>query len=271
MRNDIGRLIVETANAIGANPVDLATAISYETGGTFDPTKKGPTTQWGQHRGLIQFGEPQARQFGVDWNDPIGSQLGPNGAVAKYLKASGFKPGMSGLDLYSTINAGAPGKYGASDANNGGAPGDVRDKWANQMGGHRAKAHALLGGGGSSAHLGGKLGGDSMVARDFDPQIAAQTNTPVFGSLSGYGGNMASGDTGGGGIDPIAAQLAAGPTEKKKGNVLGNIGAALDASIPSAPSPGGGGGGFGNAGGILATIMQNPQALAQALMKRRMV
>ena len=52
---------------------------------------------------------------------------------------------MSGLDLYSTINAGAPGRYSASDANNGGAPGDVRDKWENQMGAHRAKALALLG------------------------------------------------------------------------------------------------------------------------------
>lgn len=137
--------ILETAAAIGADPIDLATAISYETAGTFDPLKRGPTTQWGQHRGLIQFGEPQARQHGVDWNDPIGSQLGANGAVANYFRSSGFKPGMSGLDLYSTINAGAPGRYGASDANNGGAPGDVRDKWTNQMGDHRAKALALLG------------------------------------------------------------------------------------------------------------------------------
>lgn len=139
------RGIFETARAIGADPLDLATAISYETAGTFDPTKRGPTTQWGQHRGLIQFGEPQAQQYGVDWNDPLGSQLGPDGAIAKYFVSSGFKPGMSGLDLYSTINAGAPGKYGASDANNGGAPGNVRDKWERQMSGHREKAAALLG------------------------------------------------------------------------------------------------------------------------------
>lgn len=137
--------IIETAQAIGADPVDLATAISYETGGTFNPTKAGPTTQWGQHRGLIQFGEPQAKQYGVDWNDPIGSQLGANGAIANYFRSSGFKPGMSGLDLYSTINAGAPGRYSASDANNGGAPGSVADKWNNQMRDHRAKALALMG------------------------------------------------------------------------------------------------------------------------------
>ena len=50
------------------------------------------------------------------------------------------------MDLYSTINAGAPGRYGASDANNGGAPGTVQDKWNQQMAGHRQKAEALLGG-----------------------------------------------------------------------------------------------------------------------------
>lgn len=136
--------IVQSASALGIDPEDLATAISYETGGTFDPTKAGPTTQWGQHRGLIQFGEPQARQYGVDWSNPVGSQLGPNGAVVKYLRDRGVKPGMGMLDIYSTINAGAPGKYNASDANNGGAPGTVRDKVEQQMQGHRARARALF-------------------------------------------------------------------------------------------------------------------------------
>lgn len=136
--------IVETANALGIDPVDLATTISYETGGTFNPTKVGPTTKWGQHRGLIQFGEPQAQQYGVNWEDPIGSQLGANGAVANYLRSRGVKPGMGLLDLYSTINAGSPGLYNRSDAAAGGAPGTVRDKVETQMAGHRAKAQALL-------------------------------------------------------------------------------------------------------------------------------
>lgn len=148
--DDIRTGIVQTAQALGIDPVDLATSISYETGGTFDPTKAGPTTQWGQHRGLIQFGEPQAKQYGVDWNNPVGSQLGPNGAVANYLRATGVKPGMGLMDIYSAINAGGVGRYGASDANNGGAPGTVADKVNNQMAGHRQKAMALLGGGGES-------------------------------------------------------------------------------------------------------------------------
>ena len=142
--NKLAAGIIETARAVGVDPVDLATVISYETGGTFDPMQEGPTTQWGQHRGLIQFGEPQAQQHGVDWSDPMGSQLGADGAVASYLQSSGVKPGMGMLDLYSAVNAGAPGRYGASDANNGGAPGTVRDKVENQMSGHRQKAEALI-------------------------------------------------------------------------------------------------------------------------------
>lgn len=136
--------IAETANAVGANPEDLATLISYETGGTFNPTQGGPVTQHGKHRGLIQFGEPQAQKYGVDWSNPIDSQLGSNGAVAKYLNDAGFRPGMGMLDLYSAVNAGHVGRYNASDANNGGAPGSVRDKVEDQMGGHRAKAKKLL-------------------------------------------------------------------------------------------------------------------------------
>lgn len=138
--------IQETATALGVDPIDLATAISYETAGTFDPTKTGPTTQWGQHRGLIQFGEPQAQKYGVDWNNPIGSQLGANGAVANYLRDTGVQPGMGLLDIYSAINAGGVGRYNRSDANNGGAPGTVRDKVEQQMADHRAKALALFGG-----------------------------------------------------------------------------------------------------------------------------
>lgn len=136
--------IAETASALGIDPIDLGTAISYETAGTFDPTKKGPTTQWGQHKGLIQFGEPQAKKYGVDWNDPVGSQLGPDGAVAKYLRDTGVKPGMGMMDIYSAINAGGVGRYNRSDANNGGAPGTVADKVNRQMAGHRAKAEAMM-------------------------------------------------------------------------------------------------------------------------------
>lgn len=144
MSNNIAQGIRESAAALNMPAEWLATIISYETGGTFDPMKKGPTTKWGQHKGFIQFGEPQAMQYGVDWEDPVGSQLGANGAVVKYFKERGWKPGMSFMDAYSIVNAGGPGRYSASDANAGGAPGTVADKVAG-MQPHFDKAVSLLG------------------------------------------------------------------------------------------------------------------------------
>lgn len=164
---DIRTGIQRTAQALGINPLDLATAISYETGGTFNPTQAGPTTQWGQHRGLIQFGEPQAKRYGVDWNDPLGSQLGENGAVANYLRDTGVQPGMGLLDIYSAINAGGVGRYNASDANNGGAPGTVRDKVERQMSGHRRKAAELL-------NMPEAVASDTMRALGAAPQTQEQ-------------------------------------------------------------------------------------------------
>lgn len=180
--------IVETAQALGMNPVDLATIISYETGGTFNPTMSGPTTQWGTHRGLIQFGEPQARQYGVNWDDPVGSQLGADGAVARYFRQNGWQPGMSLLDAYSIVNAGGPGLYDRSDANNGGAPGTVRDKVENQMGGHRENAMRLLGGDFSAYATAGQPA--PMSQDNMRTLIGLMTNPDVSAPIRDLAGSM---------------------------------------------------------------------------------
>jgi len=139
----------ETADALGMSLEDLLTAASYETGGTLNPVQRGPTTKWGQHKGLIQFGEPQAKQYGVDFSSPeaaLRSQLGREGAIVKYMRAHGYDPEKHGFEnFYATINAGNPNALGASDAHAGGAPGTVRDKVREQMGGHRANARKWLG------------------------------------------------------------------------------------------------------------------------------
>ena len=184
--NRLAQGIVSTASALGMDPIDLATIISYETGGTFDPAQPGPTTQWGQHRGLIQFGEPQARQYGVDWNDPIGSQLGPDGAIARYFQNAGWQPGMGMLDAYSAVNAGRVGRYNASDANNGGAPGTVRDKVEQQMGGHRQKAMALLDGytppGGSQQPYAPQEQRNALAAPMQQPEAPQRPQAPQVGT-----------------------------------------------------------------------------------------
>ncbi len=134
--------IVRTSKRIGIDPVDFATAISYETGGTFDPWKKGPTTKWGTHRGLIQWGEPQRKQYGVTSKTSVGDQVE---AAGRYLVDRGVRPGMGLMDIYSAINAGGVGLTNRSDAAAGGAPGTVADKVNFQMAGHRRKAQDLIG------------------------------------------------------------------------------------------------------------------------------
>lgn len=133
--------LIASAQRIGADPLDLATVISYETGGTFNPGIRGGAGN--RHIGLIQFGAPEQQRYGASQGQSFEEQLP---AVEGYLTDRGFKPGMGILDLYSTINAGRPGRYNASDAGNGGAPGTVADKVNQQMGGHRTKAAAFLGG-----------------------------------------------------------------------------------------------------------------------------
>lgn len=122
LNDEIRSLLLESADELQMPPLVLATIISYETAGTFDPRKKGPTTQWGQHQGFIQFGEPQAQEHGVNWDDPVRSQLGRTGAVVSYFRKNGWQPGMSEEDAYSIVNAGAPGLGHRTDANNGGRP-----------------------------------------------------------------------------------------------------------------------------------------------------
>ena len=141
-RRILAQSIMDVSHRIGINPEDLATAISYETAGTFDPWKAGPVTQHGQHRGLIQWGEPQAKLYGVTKDSSISEQME---AVGRYLLKAGVTPGMGLPDIYSAINAGRVGRYDRSDANNGGAPGTVADKVAG-MGDHRRSAARLLAG-----------------------------------------------------------------------------------------------------------------------------
>lgn len=133
-------LIRQTAGNLGIHPSDLGTAMSYETGGTFNPNLYGGAG--GKYLGLIQFGPEEQAKYGVKPGMPLDQHFT---AVENFLRDRGVKPGMGMLDLYSTINAGSPGRYNASDANNGGMPGTVADKVGTQMVGHRARANAMLG------------------------------------------------------------------------------------------------------------------------------
>lgn len=137
---ELAQAIIASAGRLGVNPLDLATSMSYETGGKFDPALWGGKN--GNYLGLIQFGPEERKKYGVHEGQSAGDQVV---AAENFLRDRGVKPGMDLPDIYSTINAGSPGRYNASDAGNGGASGTVMDKVTTQMGPHRANAARLLG------------------------------------------------------------------------------------------------------------------------------
>lgn len=140
MNPELANAIIDSAKRLGVNPLDIATAMSYETGGKMDPGLWGGKNN--DYLGLIQFGREERAKYGVHPGQSVGDQVL---AAENFLRDRGVKPGMGLPDIYSTINAGSPGRYNASDANNGGAPGTVMDKVTQQMGPHRANAARLLG------------------------------------------------------------------------------------------------------------------------------
>jgi len=143
MNNELKEAILKEAARIGADPLDFATVISYETAGSFDAWKIGPKIKWGRHIGLIQMGEPQRKKYGYSKDKSIGELVK---ASADYLVDNGYKAGMNRYQMYATINAGSPYKGHLSDAKNGGAWGTANDKVRYQMKDHENKARALLGG-----------------------------------------------------------------------------------------------------------------------------
>lgn len=159
----------------------------YESG--MNPNRWGGAG--GRYYGLIQFGPEERAKYGVRPGESSG--IDQVAAAENYLRDRGLKPGMGMLDLYSTVNAGRPGLYSRSDANNGGLPGTVADKVASPaMAAHRARADALLG-------LQG--GGGAVPAVQAQAAPSPASSAPL--SLAPIGGGEAAPD------DAIAKALAA--------------------------------------------------------------
>lgn len=95
--------IAATAQRLGIDPNDLATAISFETAGTFDPAKKNPTSS---ATGLIQFTSATAKGLGTSTKALKGMSFDDQMVyVEKYLKAMGVgKEGQTSLGaIYDAI------------------------------------------------------------------------------------------------------------------------------------------------------------------------
>lgn len=139
---ELVRATTQVARELGVSAKDLLAVMSFETGGTLDPWQPGPTTQWGQHRGLIQWGEPQRERYGVTQDMSIGGQVQ---AVGRYLADHGVRPGMGLPQLYAAVLAGDASRVNASDTHNGGVVASVLDSVSgSDFEGHIARAEAML-------------------------------------------------------------------------------------------------------------------------------
>ncbi|TIX43452.1 MAG: hypothetical protein E5V40_03200 [Mesorhizobium sp.] len=136
---DIVKFATIIADQLKVDVKDILTAISYETGGTFNPAIRGGAGN--NYVGLFQAGPAAQARYGIDQSSSIQAQLE---AMAKYLTDAGVKAGDGLLQIYAAINAGNAKNINASDEKNGGMPGTVLDKVSDQMGDHQAKAEGLL-------------------------------------------------------------------------------------------------------------------------------
>jgi hypothetical protein len=149
---------------------DLLSIMSFETAGTLDPWQRGPTTQWGQHRGLIQWGEPQRRQYGVSQTSTIQEQVA---AAARYLMDRGYQPGMRLENMYAAVLAGDANRTGVGDLHNGGVARSAAHAVQNQFGGHIARAQSLLAQYGQGGGDGDQGQRDPVLARIQPSQLQA--------------------------------------------------------------------------------------------------
>lgn len=93
--------ITGVADRLGISADDLRAIISYETGGTFDPGKRGG--KGNNHVGLIQFGPEEQAKYGINPKQSFEQQMP---AVERYLRDRGVKSGDDLKTLYKIINGG---------------------------------------------------------------------------------------------------------------------------------------------------------------------
>jgi TP901 family phage tail tape measure protein len=158
------KALMAAAQKLGISPLDLATIISFETGGTFSPSIRGGAG--GNYMGLIQFGGPERAQYGANQNQSFEEQV--TGPVVRYFQDRFGKVGMSTQgasleDLYTTVLAGNPRANRDSRDSFGTSP---RSGVAN-MGPHRQKALQTFFGG-------------SMENVGFDALDQAQASNSVY-------------------------------------------------------------------------------------------
>jgi len=168
------KALIKAAQELGVSPLDLATFISFETAGTFSPSKRGGAGN--NYMGLIQFGPNERKAYGASPNQSFEEQV--TGPVVRFFKDRFASVGMSTkgadlLTLYRTVLGGNPKASLTAKDSFGTSPlsGVAR------MGPHRQKAlNTFFGGSMTNVGYGAsELAADRNAA--FDQQAAAAEKT----------------------------------------------------------------------------------------------
>jgi hypothetical protein len=233
----------------GINP-DIAVTVARHEGGLADPFRHG------------EGPAPRSQAPGLGATE---NSFGPF-----QLYVSGTGAGLGDRALAAGIDPRKDWQHGVDFALD-----EVKRKgWGQWYGARAAGITGMEGvGSGGSDTLAGGSGGRpaaSILHPEIDPTSTDTLSSPVFGSMSG---GVSSTPSSGMGIDPIAADLAGMKEPKSFGDRLGAAGAAFDKAANEYPAPRISGAFSGDArqtGGVLLKMLQNPSALAQALLRQRM-
>ena len=95
--------IFRGAKQLGLDPYEFGAFLSLESGPNMDPNIVGGAG--GRHKGLIQFGQNEQRQYGITGPQTRAGQMP---AVLQYFQDRGFKPGMGIARAYATVLGGNP-------------------------------------------------------------------------------------------------------------------------------------------------------------------
>ena len=95
--------IIRGARELKLDPYEFGAFLSLESGPNMDPNIVGGAG--GRHKGLIQFGQNEQKQYGISGPQTRAGQMP---AVLRYFQDRGFKPGMGIGRAYATVLGGNP-------------------------------------------------------------------------------------------------------------------------------------------------------------------
>ena len=160
--------LVAAAKKLGVNPLDLATIIGFETGGSYNPSQWGGDK--GRYMGLIQFGPSERKQYGAYQGQSFEEQV--TGPVVRYFQDRFAGVGMSTqgaslLTLYRTVLGGNP----KANINGADAFGTSPSSGVAAMGPHRAEAQRRF--------FNGSTGADIFAGIDMNAPIPDALPAPL--------------------------------------------------------------------------------------------